>query len=217
MSDAITRLIAIRHGETAWNALGRLQGHQDIPLNEVGQAQALRVAAALRDEGIDHLYSSDLLRARQTAQAAADVLGLPVHIEPGLRERGFGVFEGLSFADLEREHPEHALRWKRREPDYRPDGGESLLDLQERVLASLTRIAQAHPGQHVAVVAHGGVLDMVYRIAARLPIDAPRTWTLANAAINRLMHSPQGFRVVGWAEDLHLEGAADDASVGRIT
>ena len=69
----------------------------------------------------------------------------------------------------------------------------------------------------MAVVAHGGVLDMVYRIAARLPIDAPRTWTLANAAINRLLYTPQGFRVVGWAEDLHLDGAADDASVGSIT
>lgn len=217
MPEQITRLIAIRHGETPWNAVGRLQGHQDIPLNELGMAQARRVAHALREEGIEQLYSSDLLRARQTAEAVSSVLGLPVHIESGLRERGFGVFEGLSFAELERDHPEHALRWKRREPGYRPEGGESLQDLQERVLAALTGIAQAHPGQHVAVVAHGGVLDMVYRIAARLPIDAPRTWTLANAAINRLLYTPQGFRVVGWAEDLHLDGAADDASVGSIT
>ena len=87
MPDQITRLIAIRHGETPWNAVGRLQGHQDIPLNELGMAQARRVAHALREEGIEQLYSSDLLRARQTAEAVSSVLGLPVHIESGLRER----------------------------------------------------------------------------------------------------------------------------------
>src|SRR5574337_351345 len=126
-----TRLLLVRHGETAWNADGRVQGHLDIALNDVGRTQARRLAEKLRDEGerIDLIYSSDLARARQTAQAVADAAGVPLQITPALRERCFGAFEGRRFADVQAELPQDAERWRRRDPHWTPPGGgESLLD-----------------------------------------------------------------------------------------
>ena len=108
-----TRIIAIRHGETAWNATARLQGHQDIPLNALGLWQAAQAAQALADEPVAQIYSSDLQRAYQTAQAVAGVTGAPLAAEPGLRERSFGIYEGRTFAELEAELPEVARRWRR--------------------------------------------------------------------------------------------------------
>ena len=99
VSDSVcepTRIVAVRHGETAWNAVSRMQGHQDIALNDVGRAQAQCVAAALRDEGIDAIYASDLQRAFETAQAISQVIGAPIVADPGLRERAFGDFETLT-------------------------------------------------------------------------------------------------------------------------
>jgi probable phosphoglycerate mutase len=209
-----TRLVAIRHGETAWNVDTRLQGQLDIPLNDTGRWQAARLAGALADEGLAAVYSSDLVRALQTARALADPLGLPVRTECGLRERAFGAFEGLTYAEVDRDWPADALRWRRREPGWGPPGGETLADFALRCVTVVERIAAAHRGQAVVLVAHGGVLDCLYRAAARIPVDAPRTWQLGNASINRLLASDQGLALVGWNDTGHLERpAADDFSV----
>ena len=97
-----TRILAIRHGETAWNVDTRLQGHLDIPLNEVGLRQSQHLAQALlQRETIDAIYASDLSRAHTTAQAIAQALGLTVKIHPGLRERHFGAFQGRTYAEIE--------------------------------------------------------------------------------------------------------------------
>ncbi|MDH4059361.1 MAG: histidine phosphatase family protein [Aquincola sp.] len=201
----LTRLIAIRHGETAWNVDTRIQGQLDIGLNETGRWQAGRLARALADVTIDAVYSSDLLRALDTARAVANVAGQPVRLDASLRERGFGSFEGLTYAEVESRFPDEARRWRQRDPQFAPEGGESLADFQARAVAAVAAIASRHRGQHVVVFTHGGVLDALYRAASHITLDAPRTWHLGNAGINRLLHGDHGFTLVGWADMLHLE------------
>lgn len=205
-----TRIIAIRHGETTWNVDTRIQGRLDIPLNATGRGQAARLAQALKDEPISAVYASDLTRAWETAAYLGQAHGLPVTPEAGLRERGFGDFEGKTFAEIEALLPEQSLRWRKRDPEFAPAGGESLLALKSRVEEATARLAARHPGQLIALVGHGGVMDVLYRAATRLHLQAPRTWTLGNAAINRLLWTPQGLSLVGWADSQHLEGTVLD-------
>lgn len=209
MMDA-TRIIAIRHGETAWNVDTRIQGHLDIPLNDTGRWQARRVGAALAGESLGAVYASDLGRAHQTAQAVADVAGLPVLPDPGLRERAFGHFEGRTFAEIEAEWPDQALRWRKRDPAFEPEGGESLLRFRVRIVQTLDRLAARHPGEQIVVVGHGGVMDVLYRAATGQELQAPRTWALGNAAINRLLWTPGALTLVGWGDTAHLDDAALD-------
>jgi len=205
MTDAVTRLIAVRHGETAWNRDTRIQGHTDIGLNEVGRWQAERLARSLREEPIAAFYASDLARAHDTAQAVARVHGSAVLTHPGLRERSFGHFEGHTWAELEILHPAETVAWRQRLPDFAPPAGESLLQLQARVIAAVDELAARHPGEQVLMVAHGGVLDVLYRAATRLELQVPRSWPIANTAINRLLWSPEGLSLVGWADTAHLQ------------
>jgi 2,3-bisphosphoglycerate-dependent phosphoglycerate mutase len=207
-----TRLLLLRHGETAWNAETRIQGQLDIALNERGLWQAERLAQALAGEDLAAVYSSDLLRAHATAAALARHHGLPVLADAALRERGFGRFEGLTYAEIEARFPEDALRWKRREAGFGPGGGEPLAAFYARSVAAVARVAAAHAGQAIAVVAHGGVLDCVHRAAAGVALDAPRTWQLGNAAINRLLFVEDRFVLVGWDDRAHLEGGTAPAS-----
>ncbi|RYF79982.1 MAG: histidine phosphatase family protein [Comamonadaceae bacterium] len=204
----VTRLLAVRHGETLWNADGRLQGHLDIPLNDQGLWQAERTGAALADEPIGAIYSSDLQRAWQTAQAIAQAQPQPVVVQADerLRERAFGEFQGRLFTEIEAERPEDARRWRQRDPDFAPaGGGESLVQFRERVITAATELAARHPGTLVLLVAHGGVMDLLYRAATSQELQAPRTWELRNAAINRLLWTPQGFSLVGWNDSAHLQ------------
>jgi len=209
----VTRILAVRHGETPWNRDTRIQGHTDIDLNARGRWQARRLAQALRDEPIACVYSSDLRRARDTARAVADARGLTLHAHTGLRERGFGRFEGHTWDELELRFPTETLAWRKRMPDFAPPGGETLLQLRERVVATVHELAARHPGEQLLLVAHGGVLDILYRAATRLELQAPRSWQLPNAAINRLLWSPEGLNLIGWGDVRHLqadEGEEED-------
>ncbi len=205
-----TRILAIRHGETAWNKDTRIQGQLDIPLNETGLWQAQRTAEALRHEPIAAVFASDLRRATQTAQAIADTLGQPVRQHAGLRERHFGDCQGATWAQLEQEQPAVIDQWRRRVPDFAPPGGESLLALRQRVQAAFSELAARHLGEQIVVVAHGGVLDIVYRWAAGVDLQAPRTWQLGNAAIHRLLWTPDSLHLVGWGDTGHLDGTGDE-------
>jgi probable phosphoglycerate mutase len=204
-----TRIIAIRHGETAWNVDTRLQGHLDIGLNERGQWQAQRAAEALADEDIAAIYSSDLSRASSTAQAIADKAtrldARQLRLNTGLRERGFGVFEGLTYAQVASDWPEESLRWRQRQPDFAPSGGESLTQVRDRIATAVNAIAAQHMGEQIVLVAHGGVMDALYRLATRQDIASPRTWDLGNATINRLLWTPDGLSLVGWSDTRHLD------------
>ena len=207
-----TRILAIRHGETAWNVDTRLQGHLDIPLNAVGLRQAQHLAQALsQQDAIDAIYASDLSRAHSTASAIAQATGHSVTAHVGLRERHFGAFQGRTFAEIEAELPEHASQWRTRVPEWAPpEGGESLIVLRERILSTVDALASQHPGQQIVMVAHGGVLDILYRAATHLALQAPRTWQLTNTAVNRLLWTPQGLSLVGWGDTSHLDALAKD-------
>ena len=202
--QSATRILLVRHGQTDWNADTRIQGHTDIALNATGRWQAQQLALALAEETLDAVYASDLSRAHATALPAAQSHGLKVQVEPGLRERGFGEFEGRTFSEIETGSPEDALRWRRRDPDFGPPGGEVLQAFHERSVSVVRTLAQRHEGQCILVVTHGGVLDCLYRAATGQGLQAPRTWEIANAAINRLLHTPQGLTLVGWADASHL-------------
>ena len=210
---APVRITAVRHGETAWNVDTRIQGQIDIGLNTRGQWQAQQLGAALAEHGLNHIYTSDLARAHHTALAIATHAGIAPHavaLHAGLRERAFGVFEGRTHAEIEAQWPQDALRWRQRVPDWAPQGGESPLQLRQRVEQTVAHIAARHPGEHIALVAHGGVLDMLYRLATGQEVNAVRTWELGNCAINRLLWTPEGLTLVGWADIAHLEAAARD-------
>lgn len=201
-----TRIVAIRHGETAWNVDTRIQGHLDIPLNAKGEWQASQLAKALAlQDPLHAVYTSDLKRAHQTATAVAVQQGLEAISHTGLRERGFGAFEGKTFAEIEKDLPEDSLRWRKRDPQWAPpQGGESLVVMEQRVRQTLDELASQHIGQHIALFAHGGVMDLLYRMATNQDLQAPRTWTLTNTAINRLLWTPQSVSLVGWADTSHL-------------
>ncbi|MFG6448022.1 histidine phosphatase family protein [Roseateles sp. BYS180W] len=205
-------LLLVRHGQTAWNVDGRMQGHLDIPLDAVGRAQALAVAQALADEPVAAVVSSDLLRARHTADAIAATHGLPVLNEPLLRERHFGVYQGLLWEEVQARWPQDAQRWSHRDPDFAPEGGESLTQFSQRCVEAVTRHAQAWPGRTLVLATHGGVLDCLYRAATGQSLQAPRSWMLGNTAVNRLLWNGEGLSLVGWNDTRHLEtaGAALD-------
>jgi probable phosphoglycerate mutase len=207
-----TRILAIRHGETAWNVDTRLQGHLDIPLNETGLSQAQHLARALGEsEAIDAVYASDLSRALTTAQAITQTIGQTVTTHVGLRERHFGAFQGRTYTEIETELPDQAWHWRKRTPDWTPPGGgESLVALRERVVATVSDIAARHSGHNIVLVAHGGVLDILYRAATRLELQAPRTWQLTNTAVNRLLWTPEGMTLVGWGDTRHLEAVGKE-------
>jgi probable phosphoglycerate mutase len=213
MSMDATRVFALRHGETGWNADSRIQGHTDTPLNDRGRWQAGRLAQALAGERIAAVYSSDLQRAHATAAALAAACGAPLATDRGLRERRLGCFEGWRHHEVGERWPDEAARWRQRDPEFGPDGGETLSEFYQRCVEAAQRLVSAHPGQTVALVAHGGVLDCLYRAATRIALDAPRTWQLGNASVNRLLYSSEGFALVGWNDTGHLEDGALDETV----
>jgi broad specificity phosphatase PhoE len=146
----VTSLLLVRHGETDWNADGRLQGQTDRPLSDFGRRQARQLADELADEQLEAIYSSDLSRARETAEIVGERLGLPVVLDPDLREKDWGTWEGLTA--VERDRVEFV--------------GESTETHQERILRALRRISGRHPGDGlVLVVTHGGSMRRVQTAA----------------------------------------------------
>jgi probable phosphoglycerate mutase len=212
-----TTILLIRHGETAWNAERRLQGHLDIALNPEGERQASLLAAALADEPIDAVVASDLLRARQTAAAVAGVHGLPVQVDRQLRERCYGGFEGLLYSEIAQRFPREFAAWQARDVDAQlPPGanrGETFRQFHSRVTTALQHWADAHPGKTLALVAHGGVLECVYRGALGLPLETPRDFKIHNASINRFTIGKGALALESWGETGHLrQGALDELS-----
>jgi probable phosphoglycerate mutase len=205
-----TRLCVVRHGETEWNAGKRIQGQIDIPLSAVGHAQARATGNALRDEGFAALYSSDLIRTRQTAEATAHLAHLPLQLMPGLRERHYGLFQGLTYAEAAAQHPDDYARHHARDPRFVPTGGESLLDLAARIGSTCDDIVRRHPGAAVVLFTHGGVLDILHRQASGQPLTAPRDFAIPNCAINWFEVVNGCWTVLSWAERGHLVASRDE-------
>ncbi len=207
----MTTFLLLRHGETLWNRDGRLQGWQDSPLTEAGRAQASALAARLGDERVDAIVASDLGRTRETAAPIAARLGVGLRLDAGLRERCYGEFEGMTWAEIERARPRDYQRLAARDPEFVVPGGESGRQFRDRVVAALEHLARRHANETVAVVTHGGVLGVVYRHAKDIPLEIPRTFSVPNAAVNRVRIGGRQWLIEGWADTGHLpEGVLDD-------
>jgi probable phosphoglycerate mutase len=208
----MTDFVFIRHGETDWNRQQRWQGHADIPLNEVGLAQAARLGERLAGERADMLVSSDLTRARQTAQPLAEAWQATPVLESGFREQGFGIFEGLDAPTIKAQHADLWVRWLEHSADFAPPGGESLRQFHARVIAAVQAAAERHPGRTLVVVTHGGVLDMLWRTVHGLPLDGLRACEIPNTGINRLRWTNGTLDIVQWADAGHLQGLPEQPS-----
>ena len=199
-----TELILIRHGETAWNRERRMQGQTNTPLSDVGRAQAEAAGRRLALHPFAALYSSDLSRAWDTATAISRASGRDIRREPALRERTFGVFEGLTYDEMSQRYPAEHARFALRDPDYAVPGGESPRQFYERTLTCLENIAAAHEGDCVVVVTHGLVLDTLHRAARKLALDAKREAPLLNASLNTFHRAADGWCEIAWGDVAHL-------------
>ena len=208
----MTELIFIRHGETDYNRQQRFQGQIDVPLNANGHAQAARLAQRLTFEVVDVLVCSDLPRTRQTAAPLGVAWGKVAVLDAGLREQHFGVLEGLDVPTIKAQHPALWERWLDHRGDFLLPGGESLQQFSARVLGAVRELTRQHRGRKLAVVTHGGVLDMLWRSAQGLPIEGLRRCEIPNTGINRLRWVNGSLHIDQWADAAHLEGLPEQAS-----
>jgi probable phosphoglycerate mutase len=162
----MTTLLLVRHGETDWNRDGRWQGGSDTSLNDLGREQARALAEQL-DGDIAAVYSSDLARARETADIVAAKLGLEVQVDPRLRERGFGSWEGLTMPEIEERFADSYLRWRAGEGPGAEDA-ETFEDFSARVSAFLAEVIRLHPEEDVLVISHGGSIRVIHALASGL-------------------------------------------------
>lgn len=207
-----TRFCIIRHGETDWNRERRLQGHTDIPLNGQGHQQARQLQQALAQTGLtfDALHVSDLTRTQQTAAPLAELYQLTPHYHAELRERHYGQYQGLTYAEIQQQWPQHYPRIESRDPDYDMEGGESLNHFRQRIISCFSRLAQSHPAQTLLVVTHGGVLEILHRTASGTPLNTPRNFPIPNAALNWVTYNEGVWMLEKWADESHLQAALDE-------
>ena len=202
----MTRLCIVRHGETSWNASGRIQGQLNPPLSTLGEAQALALADVLRNTRFDAIYSSDLTRAIDTAKPIARQLAQAFVTLRALRERHYGRWQGLLYEEIINVHPDAWRRHAERDPHHHPPGGESLTAFAERVRGCLAWLLTRHPGYTLLLVAHGGVLDIANRMVRDRPLEAARDFETGNAALNWIEHDAGRWRLLAWNDRRHLAG-----------
>jgi 2,3-bisphosphoglycerate-dependent phosphoglycerate mutase len=199
-----TRILLVRHGETDWNAAGRIQGHSDTPLNAAGRQQARQAAQRLASEPIRALYSSDLARAFETATIIGEPLGLTVVTSTRLRERRYGAWEGLTAAEIQVRYPEQFAMWRARSTDFVPPQGETRSQLLTRALEELQTIARQHVSEVVVVVTHGGLCYvLINHILGSVDGDR-REFTFGNASIHTLEVTGDQWSVISINETAHL-------------
>jgi len=213
----MTEILLIRHGETDWNAERRLQGHLDIDLNAAGVRQVAALGEALRGEALDAIFTSDLRRALQTAQAIAAKSGAKMNVETSLRERCYGAFEGLRYAEISALYPQDYAALKSRDMDARfPEGAnkaETLREFSARSVAAIHGLVVNGNYRKIAVVTHGGVLDCINRAARGLDFSQPRDFEIPNAGVNRLRWDGAKLHICGWADVAHLTSNSLDEIV----
>lgn len=208
-----TQIWLIRHGETDWNAAQRLQGWRDIPLNDMGKNQAKSVQRFLDQQRIafDGVLSSDLQRAIQTAQIAFAQHQYPIEQIPALRERNYGIYEGHPWQSLTQLPNEPAPKINLRDPNLDVPEGESLLTFHQRIIEAFNQIALQRPNQKLAVIAHGGVIEMVWRYIQQADLSTPRPYKILNASVNHFaINQEQQWQEIAWAQTDHLHNARND-------
>ena len=195
-----TKLIIIRHGETLWNVEGKKQGQLDSPLTALGIKQAKALAQRLTEESFTALYASDLGRAYKTAEYIAARTNHKISPERELRERNFGIFQGLTNKQIKNKYSAEYHSHLTDTVNYVIPEGESLRQFYERNTACLENLTARHAGEIIAVVTHGGIIDGWFRYIFDLPLETVRRAKLWNASINCIVHEDAG----GWT--LHTWG-----------
>ena len=208
-----TEIFIVRHGVTSWNQIGRLQGHTDIDLSAEGFAQAQTLVAPIKQWHFERpftcVYTSDLSRAINTAAPPTQAIDLEIVVDAVWRERGFGVLEGLDREQMLAQHPSVVAAWKSGQTDYQlPNSpqsvGESVAQFYARIESGINGILQRHAGQRVLLVTHGGVVDMIRRMAQGLPLGAPRGYDIPNASLGCVAHDGARFSIPFWIDTAHL-------------
>lgn len=200
-----TLIYLLRHGETTWNIERRYQGALDSPLSAEGRDQSLRLREALRSVPVRAVYSSPLERALTTAEVIAQGFALPVIAVPDLAEIRVGEWEGLLVGEIEARYPEAAHHWYNTPHLARIPGGETIEELRARAVRATETIRRRHNGEHVMVVAHGGVNKTILLTALGAPLE--NYWRIRqhNACINLLEYEGDRVRVVVLNETIHLD------------
>jgi len=207
-----TRICFIRHGETDWNVDKRIQGQTDIPLNETGMRQALAMAFNAAHHSFDAIYSSDLMRAHDTAKMLAERRGLEIKTLPQLRERHYGIFQGITAAEGKARHPGAHAHYIARDLDYNFETGESMHVFAARVTTAVHEMTRHHDNHTIAAVTHAGVLDILYRKATGRPLHTPRDFIIPNCALNWFSFDSSGGEEHGW----HLEAWDDHHYLAKV-
>jgi probable phosphoglycerate mutase len=198
------QLIAIRHGETEWNVAGREMGHLNSPLTPAGVSQGQAIARRLQRSRVHALYSSDLGRAVQTAEIIRSVIGLTPVLQPDLRERHMGVFQGLLLVEIPARFPDVYARYRSAGHFADIPEGESASARRERSVRAMTAIAEAHPDQSVVVVTHAGFLTGFLEHVLGLSPGSGSRFEKHNAAYNAFTYEQGGWRLETWNDIAHL-------------
>ncbi len=207
----MTYIMLIRHGETEWNALGLYQGHLNSPLTKEGHQQARALAQRLRGHRIDVIYTSDLGRTQETAAPLAKASGLEPRIDARLRERNYGIFQGLEKSAVKSRYPAEYAAHHAGDPDYQIPDGESTRQFHERTVTCLEDLADRHQGEHIAIVAHGGGIGMTIKYVLGLDLIAPRNFVMPNTGYNLIVKEADGWMLQTLGDVSHLErGGLDD-------
>ena len=213
-----TTLLIIRHGETVWNAEHRFQGHGDSPLTETGRNQVATLGRRMEAINFDTLISSDLGRAQETASIIVDYTGHAVQLDSRLRERNYGVLEGLTVPEIREQHSAEYDEFNKDDPDYILPGGESHRQHYQRNVAFFEESLSGKFGTKVAVVAHGGVLDSIFRYVAGIPLDRPRSYITTNASLTIAsygsFYGTTRWVIETWCDSAHLNGSDRKSGLG---
>lgn len=205
-----TRLYLIRHGQSVWNRERKVQGQTNSPLTELGKKQAEAVAEVLADRKVDALYASDLTRAHETANVIGRKVNLQPKLDPRLREMSYGVLEGLTWDEAERQYPGMYAALRGGPPDRVIPEGESRLQLVARGRDFLASVVHRHEGQEIVAATHGGLIAYVLRSLLDIPLDAPPAFRTPNCALTSFVFD-KGWRLETWSQVDHLAGLSPRA------
>jgi 2,3-bisphosphoglycerate-dependent phosphoglycerate mutase len=202
-----TRITIVRHGETEWNKSMQLQGHQDSPLTTNGLEQAELLAETINKRQFELIITSDLGRAKKTASILNKHMQLKVVEDKSLRERAFGVMEGMKREIAQEKYPELWQAYITRNKDFTVAQGESLVQFNERVIESLNNIANSFIGKHILIIAHGGILDCILRKIFNVELDEKRSFIIPNTSVNTFTIEENSWILEEWGNVEHLNSA----------
>ncbi|MEY3220460.1 MAG: hypothetical protein RIT27_1817 [Pseudomonadota bacterium] len=203
-----TRIFLVRHGETAWNLEGRMQGHLDVPLTEIGIEQAKAAAEELSGISFDGFYCSDLQRAFQTAQQISSKIKQPPQALFELRERNLGILQGFTRNEAIEHYPDVVDAYLNN-PDFVIPKGESSRDFMQRCITIINQLAKQHLNQNILMVTHGGFVGNVLKYVLEIPISAPRRFKVLNTSINTFLYNETGWILESWGTLKHIARCGD--------